>query len=335
MSILPSSAADVARLIEELSSGDTFRRQTAGARLAVIGARAVTKLSALAADAAVPTSARVAALQTLEAIGDPRAMATALALAEGGGEVGNAAIAVLGTIARLTDARASRAFDRLTALVLDQSSPDDRRLAALAALDGVPERYLAPIYAALETDPSGRLKARAKRRAADATVPLDGLLGRGLPEDPAVVAAVVRDEADTAKLTTLRRAIEAVRVREQGAPESARLPWTTVRGQVHHALAARGSRLALYDLRETLEKNTGLLPVGFLSAAAAIGDAACLEPLAAAWVGASADRWWRDHLSEAFRAIVARERLTRRHPALKRILERYPAAGVLVAAARR
>ncbi len=78
------------------------------------------------------------------------------------------------------------------------------------------------------------------------------------------------------------------------------------------------------------------MPVGFLAAAAAIGDDACLEPLAAAWVNSSAnDRWWRDHVAEAFRAIVAREHLTRRHPVLRRILERWPAAGVLVAAAKK
>jgi hypothetical protein len=47
------------------------------------------------------------------------------------------------------------------------------------------------------------------------------------------------------------------------------------------------------------------------------------------------DRWWREHLAEAFRAIVAREALTRRHPALKLILERWPSTGVLVAAAKR
>ena len=34
-------------------------------------------------------------------------------------------------------------------------------------------------------------------------------------------------------------------------------------------------------------------------------------------------------------AIVAREALTRRHPALKSILERWPSAGVLVATAKR
>jgi hypothetical protein len=47
------------------------------------------------------------------------------------------------------------------------------------------------------------------------------------------------------------------------------------------------------------------------------------------------ERWWREHLADAFRAIVKRDDLTRRHPTLRKILERWPAAGVLVAAAKR
>ena len=109
-----------------------------------------------------------------------------------------------------------------------------------------------------------------------------------------------------------------------------------MRGVLHQHLGARGSRLALYDLREALESAQGPLPVGFLSASAVIGDTSCLTPLARAWVeSASDDRWWRDHIAEAFSAIVAREALTRRHPVLKSILERWPSAGVLVATAKR
>src|SRR3990167_8946536 len=46
-------------------------------------------------------------------------------------------------------------------------------------------------------------------------------------------------------------------------------------------LADRGSRLALYDVRETLETVPGPLPVEFLSALTAVGDVSCLEPIAA------------------------------------------------------
>lgn len=339
MSIRPSAAADIARLIAELTSGDTHRRELAGARLAVIGARATTALLAVAGDAARPIPDRVAAVETLASIGDGRAatLAHGLAAAPGDDELAVAAIELLGQVARGQDARATRAFDRLAALVVDAEAPATRRLASLTALEGQPEKLLKPLYEALARDPASRVVARVTRRQAGAVEPLETLVSRGLPGDPDVVAAVVRDDGDRATLTTLKKAVEATRARERAAAgEDARRRWMAVRGAIHQHLAARQSRLALYDLRETLEQAGGPLPVGFLSAAAVIGDVACLRPLAHAWVQAPTDdRWWREHLADAFRSIVAREGVTRRHPALKTILEKWPAAGVLVAMARR
>ena len=78
------------------------------------------------------------------------------------------------------------------------------------------------------------------------------------------------------------------------------------------------------------------LPVGFLAAAAAVGDEKCLMPLAAAWMAAAPDdRWWRAHLAEAFQAIARREGITRRHPIIKKILTQWPQAGPLVATVRK
>jgi hypothetical protein len=135
----------------------------------------------------------------------------------------------------------------------------------------------------------------------------------------------------------LRRGIDAVRARE-GEVDAARRPaWLAVRGEVHRSLAARGSRMGVFDLRETFARAGGPLPVGFISAVSAVGDRSCHDALAAAWTtsAAEAERWWRDHLADAFRAIVERERLTRTAPELRRILERRPAAGPRVALARR
>lgn len=338
MSIRPSSSSDVARLIAELTSGDTQRREMALARLAVIGPRAVTPLVAVATNPEQRPDARVASFEALEAIGDGRAITAAIAaIAEPNESVAVAAIGVLGRLAREQDARATRAFDRLAALALSAEGATALRLAALTALEGQPERLLKPIYAALAKDPASRVVARVTRRQAGAVEGLDTLVATGLPADPEVVAAVAREDGDRAPLTTLKRAIEAVRARqEQAANETERERWAVVRGVLHQHLAARGSRLALYDLREALERATALLPVGFLSAAAVVGDTACLTPLARAWVeSAPEERWWRDHLAEAFGAIVTREALTRRHPVLKQILERWPSAGALVAMAKR
>ena len=337
MTIRPSSSADVARLLAELTSGDLRRRELAVARLAVIGPRAITPLLAVAGDAAREPAARAAAFETLEAIGDSRALpAATAALADASEDVALAAIGVLGPIARGKDARATKAFDRLAALATSAGAPTARRLAALAALEGQAESLLKPLYEALAKDPASRVVARVTRRQAGAVEPLETLVANGLPADPDVVAAVARDDGERAPLKTLTRAIEAVRAREAGAADAAtKARWTVVRGVLHQHLAARGSRLAVYDLREALGGATGPLPVGFLSAAAVVGDLGCLVPLARAWVDAPAgDRWWRDHLAEAFRAIVRREALPRRHPTLRQILEKWPAAGVLVAAAR-
>jgi hypothetical protein len=146
---------------------------------------------------------------------------------------------------------------------------------------------------------------------------------------------MVRDDADTTPVTALRRLLDEIRARERGTAGDSQLAWMAVRGQVHLILAARSSRIGLYDLRETIGRAEGPLPVGFLAAAGAVGDASCLDALAAAWVAAVENRWWRDHLADAFRAIVRRDALTRKHPVLRRILERRPAAGVLVALAKK
>jgi hypothetical protein len=337
MSIRPSSSTDVARLMTELTSGEAQRRDLAVARLAVIGPRAMTPLLGVAADTAREPAARAAAFEALEAIGDSRALAAATAaLTDASEDVAVAAIGVLGPIARGKDARGTKAFDRLAALATSADAPTARRLAALAALEGQPEALLKPLYAALSKDPASRVVARVTRRQTGAVEPLETLVATGLPADPDVVAAVARDDGERAPLKTLTRAIEAVRAREARAADPAvKDKWRVVRGVLHQHLAARGSRLAVYDLREALEGATGPLPVGFLSAAAVVGDVACLMPLARAWVDApSDDRWWRDHLAEAFRAIVTREGLVRRHPALKQILEKWPSTGVLVAAAK-
>lgn len=340
MSIRHSSAADITRLLDELASGEVHRCDMALARLAVIGTRATTRLLALAGDARHPPAARAAAFEALEAIGDARALPVALdaaTSAETPDAVAIAAIGTLGPIALGDGTRATRAFERLAALATSTDVPTTRRLAALAALEGQPEPLMRPLYEALARDKASRVVARVTRRHAGAVEPLDTLVARGLPDDPDLVAAIARDDGEQASLVTLTRAIDAVRARERaGQTPSACSQWMVVRGVLHQHLAARQSRLALYDLRESLDTASGPLPVGFASAAAVVGDVSCLVPLARAWVESpDGDRWWREHLAEAFRAIVTRESVTRRHPALKQILERWPSAGVLVATARK
>ena len=118
-----------------------------------------------------------------------------------------------------------------------------------------------------------------------------------------------------------------IRAREESETGAARDAWTRARGAAHVALARRGSRLGVYDLRESLEKSGTPLPVEFMAALSLIGDATCLESIAAAYAYAPAtqDDWWRDHLVDTFRAVVKREKLDARHAVMKKIQKRWPA----------
>jgi len=331
-------APDIFRLIAELSSTDVLRRETAVARLAIAGSRATLQLVAVARDAGAAPGARVAAFAALEASAAVPSVVAAATVAAGSDQedVGVAAIDCLARAAHGEGSGSTAAFDQLASIALDGTAGVPQRLAALGGLDGLPERHVKPVFDALRADPASRVVARVLRRQAGLLLPLDELVERGLPDDPALLAAVVREEADETRLAVLRRLVDAIRAKEQQRGEEARGRWMAVRGQVHQHLAARGSRIAMYDLRETLERLRGPVPVGFLAAAAAIGDAGCLEPIARAWLKAPGqERWWRDHLAEAFGAIVRREGISRRHARLRALLTQAPATAPLVALAKK
>jgi hypothetical protein len=334
MPVRPSRSVDVVRLIADLRSTNDLQRESAVARLAVIGPRAASALIALARDEGATIDARAAALRALETMDEARIAALAVDLSDGDSEVlASHALALLGPIARGTSRAATRAFDRLAAVALDVRASTARRLAAIAALDGQPARLMRPVFEALSRDPAARLLTRAARTSEPMLPTLDQAVERGRREDAALAAAILRERAG-GTVSALHRALKAVRERAAQAPDGARAEWTALRGQIHQELAARGSRVALYDLRDALGHEASPLPVGFLAAATAIGDVACLEPLARHWVAADpAERWVREHLADAFAAIVRRERVRRRHPALAQILKRWPATGPLIARA--
>jgi phosphoserine phosphatase len=172
---------------------------------------------------------------------------------------------------------------------------------------------------------------RGERRESDDASAILAAAARGtLPENPEALKRATVAAAATAPLSDLRQAIDVLRDREASLTPAARGGWTLARAAVHAALARRGSRLAVFDLRETLVEAGVTVPVEFVAALAAVGDASCLEVIAAAFElasrGEGRDEWWRRHLVDAFQAIVARERLTRRHAVIKRIEKRWPAA---------
>jgi hypothetical protein len=149
-----------------------------------------------------------------------------------------------------------------------------------------------------------------------------------LPDTPESMRHAVAARGQTAPLSALQKLIDAIRRIEsdpRGAPCADE--WRAVRGAIHQVLAIRGSRVAMYDLRESLGQTGTRLPVSFLAALRAVGDRSCLEPLAARMTGAAReDEWWRQQLAEAFRTIAKREKITRRHAVMRRITARWPQA---------
>ena len=332
MPIKSSSSAEIRGLVAAFSGDDEVQREAAVARLSVIGARAVDRLLEAYAQTG-DRRAHVAILQTLERIGDYRAAPLARQAIAEGGDIGVAAAGVLRTL--LTSrhaATATLALDTLIATTLDSNQDRRLRLAAFDGLEDMPEEVRAPIAEALRRDDKNTLReiaAIASKETARATaVWTDAIDGR-LPENPADLREALNAEAASAPLNHLRKLVDAVRTREREASAPSREGWVTVRGALHQALALRGSRVALYDLRETVEAAGTPLPASFLAALHVLGDASCLEPLAVAWAATAGattpePERWRQQLETAFRAIVQREKLTKRSAAMKRVAGRWP-----------
>jgi HEAT repeat protein len=344
VAIRASSSKQIDALVRDLSSPNAVTRDAAVARLTVIGSRAVERLIALA-ESHRETTARAEAWRTLEAIGDPRALDPALnALAR---SIDPAVAAAAAGVARvfIRSARGAAAVDRLTTVVLDRARPEIVRLAALGALRELEPATLAPVLASLADDPNAAVRAdvAAEREASyrkrgifkratsgkrrgpvDPAAMVAEAAERELPDDPNALRAALSQAGDAIPLPLLLRIVERVREREGAESPARRDEWRLARAAAHQALAGRGSRLALYDLRESLETAKGRLPVEFLAPLALIGDASCLEAIAAAHAAVPRDEWWRQHLADAFYTIVAREKVTARSAVLKRIAKRWP-----------
>lgn len=334
---------NLTKLIDDLSSADAARRESAAARLTIAGQAAVQPLRALVATDEAAADARVAALRTLAGIGGAHAAAADAAVATLAGPVDALALEGIDVLRTMLDERedetaATTALEHLTRIALSAAAPVERRRAAIDALSGLPEPLLRPILEAVasDADPALAARGRATRRQQGATL-ADVLADGQLPDPPAAMSALIDAAGSTVPVTDLRRVIELVRAREQREAEAGhddrRAAWRLIRGQVHRALGDRDSQVALYDLRETLEEAEAPVTVDFLAAAMKVGDENCLDGLAAQWVAAGTDRWLRDQLELAVRSIVNRKALTRADPVFVRLLGRLPAAGPLVAIA--
>ena len=327
----PSPTSEIRSLVEALGGADTIKREAAIARLAVIGRRAVDRLSQVYADPSTSRDKRIAILQVLEAARDPRALAIARNALRDGGDVAIAATLTLRALLDVPDAAISAdALDALVATAVDPAKDRRVRVAAVEALDGIPGELRDRVAAALaiDIDPLPRARTPASLRKAVAADALwqDAMEGR-LPDDPAPLRETLHTRALAAPLSSLQKLVDGTKEREMTAATAGRAEaWRAVRGAIHQALALRGSRVALYDLRETIERTTGPLPASYLSALDLIADETCLEPIAAALSHSNPDERWRSQLSAAFVAVVKRLRLPSTSNTLERIRSRWPDA---------
>jgi HEAT repeat protein len=323
-----SAAGETRQLVSDLALAGPdaeIRRESAIARLRVIGARAVRYILPLVAPTAPPAT-RVAALRALDGCRDAAVATPVLeALLDPDLDV---RIAALGVARGLLDGpRGPEVLDRVTGLGLDREQPLSVRRAAIAALGDLPSRTLRPLIDSLRADADPSVRALVEHQqivARDPALTLAEAAEGHLPPDPDYVLSLVGEAGAAAPLPTLHRLVGAIRDRERAETRpDRRRDWLTVRGAVHQALGARGSRVAAYDLREALEAAVEPLPEGFVRAATAIGDAPVLEALAGAFAHAPPDATWRTALTDAARAIVAREQLTSRHAVVKRLRARW------------
>jgi len=324
--IRASSGKEVDALVADLSSESAIKRDTAVARLTVIGRRAVDRLVKLSSNSKASAAARVAAFRALEGIGEPRALKSALAtFAEPDSSIAVAAVNTARVF--LHSAQGVDALDRFIEVALDRRRSVTVRVAAIQALADLPEATVQPVLTALRDDPDAEirnvLQPLPRRAVVNPVQRLEAAAEGRLPGDPEALKSAIARSAASVPLSTLHQIVERIRLHEGSLPRERRVEWMSTRAATHVALAHRNSRLALYDLRETIESSRERVPVEFFAAVTAIGDTTCLEPIATAYSRAR-DDWSRRQLADAFRAIIGREKLTRRHAVAKKIEKRWP-----------
>lgn len=304
MTIVPSRSADIQRWLAALGAEEPRARDSAIARLTLVGERAVPGLlQALRSDIRL---ARVGALRVLERLRSPRALAEIVPQLEAGDpEIASAAAAAVA---------AYETADALPALVRAVHHPDPgtREAATRGLLQlfaaGVEEAMEPLLAAAFDPDLDEPLQALAlsvvdllpesERRAILAQA--SEAAGRSVRQATAGVDALLASLPDGASaVTALHRALVSL--------AGARTPAAAGAGaRVHVALAERDSRIALYDLRERLAERPLRESASLLTAAARVGDASLVAPIVALAADAPAHT---AACADALAAIVTREKL--------------------------
>ena len=334
MPIVPSRSRETQALVARLSSARAAERETAVARLLLLGPRALPAVLA-----ALPGSGpelRLCVLELLEHTGDPRAGAAVMALCrDPDGAVARRALALLprylepkaaATAARIAaggpaDLRLSavralcalharglvEALEPLLGVILDEKEDADFRREVLASLHAVD-----PETAGTLREPLART-TREPEAVDTSSLPAlhTALEGATDPQTLGMLADAIGHLRSPTSIPVLSRALERLRDLPRRARDEAR---AEVASRLHLALAALDSRIALFDLRERLTALPLLAGATLLEAAERIGELSLLPALARIH---AEEQGLRAGSAKVFAAIVARERLRPKNAALR------------------
>jgi hypothetical protein len=257
--IRATSDAEVRALIDALDENPPVRRESAIARLSILGSRAVGRLVS-SYESTTDRTRQLAILRVLQTTADERALPVARRGLHEGGDLAVAAVALLRALLEQgSGATHAGALDLLLAVSSDERRERRIRAAAVDALTSAPD------------DIREAIGHRFDGVGSEGDVVWDDAAEGRLPEEPAALMEALDGRAERAPLPVVLRIIQALRARE-GTAGTANREWQAVRGALHQVAAARRSRIALYDLRETIEAARTPLPASFLSAVQEIGE---------------------------------------------------------------
>jgi len=322
--VIKRSASDqVGRLLQDLLGGDVSASELAAARLVILGSRALRHLETLLRQN-LEEQPLLRVLDVLERVTDARVAALAAPLLSDPRDP--IACAAAGLVKKgLASHERAVAATALQALLATASAASERPVvarAALAALSELPQAVLEPL----------RQAASAFDAAANDTATRDpddsqALLRRWLQSAPGsepveLIRLAFEACSRTAPLSLIHAVVERARRMEQGGTDVEAEAWRNLRGLAHQALGARGSRVALYDLRETVGKEPDRVTIGMLGALSALADRTDLDAIATAWASAG-DPWQKSRFEEVGRRIVERDAVDTRHGAGRQFALRH------------
>ncbi|MGE3841803.1 MAG: hypothetical protein AB7I50_09465 [Vicinamibacterales bacterium] len=306
MVIKRSASGQVGKLLEHLLGEDVSASETAAARLVILGPRALPHLEGLLGRE-LGERPLMRVLDVLERMSAPRAAALAAPLLSDAREA--IACAAAGVVRKgLASNEPAVAAAALQALLATASAASERPAVArvaLAALSDLPAPILEPLRQATPAFHTETATATSGDEDESQRLLRQWIESASASEPVELIRLALEACSRSAPLSLLHAVVERARKLERGQPPVEADAWRNLRGLAHQALGARGSRVALYDLRETMGAQPNHLTIGMLGALSALADRSDLDGVAAAWATAT-DPSQKLRLEEVGRTLAAR-----------------------------